>query len=77
MTIDLLFSEAERLSREPGAGADVPITQDIKTVSDRLRVRPASIRQANEQLNAFGGVQIVARQFPRRPRQQQLPLGDA
>jgi len=38
VTIDLLFSEAERLSRKPGVGADAPVTQDIKTVSDRLRI---------------------------------------
>ncbi len=77
VTIDLLFSEAERLSRQQGAGADVPVTQDIKTVSNRLGVRPAAVRQAYEQLDALGGVQIVARQFPRSPRQRRLPLGDA
>ena len=46
VTLDLLFSEAERLSRHQGAGADAPIAQDIKTVSDRLGIRPASVRQA-------------------------------
>ena len=76
VTIDLLFSEAERLSQQHGVGADSPVTQDIKTVSDRLGVLPASVRQAYEQLNEWGGVQIVARQFPRGPRQQHLPLGD-
>jgi len=29
VTIDLLFSEAERLSRQHGAGADAPVTCDI------------------------------------------------
>lgn len=77
VTIDLLFSEAERLSRQQGAGADVPVTQDIKTVSNRLGIRPACVRQAYEQLDALGGVQVVARQFPRGPRQRRLPLGDA
>ncbi len=42
VTIDLLYTEAERLSRQHGAGADAPITQEIKTVSDRLGMRPAS-----------------------------------
>ncbi len=76
VTIDLLYTEAERLSRQHGAGTDAPITQDIKTVSDRLGIRPASVRQAYEQLDALGGVHIVARQFPRGHRQQQLPLSD-
>ena len=38
VTIDLLCTEAERLSLQYGAGADAPVTQDIKTVSDRLRI---------------------------------------
>ena len=63
VTIDLLFSEAERLSLQQGAGADAPITYDIKAVSQRLGIRPASVRQAYEQLNALGGVHILARQF--------------
>ncbi len=73
VTIDLLFSEAERLSRQQGAGADVPVTYDIKEVSQRLGIRPVSVRQAYEQLDALGGVHILARQFPGR-REQQMPL---
>ncbi len=63
VTLDLLFSEAERRSRQPGAGAEAPVTYDIKAVSQRLGIRPASVRQAYEQLDALGGVQILARQF--------------
>ena len=76
VTIDLLYTEAERLSRQHGAGDNAPVTQDIKTVSDRLGRRPVSVRQAYEQLDALGGVQIVARRFPRGKRQRRLPLGD-
>jgi hypothetical protein len=76
VTIDLLYSEAERLSQQQGAGRDAPITYNIKSVSERLGIRPASVRQAYEQLDALGGVHIVARQFPRGRRQQQLPLSD-
>jgi hypothetical protein len=77
VTIDLLFSEAERLSRQQGAGEDSPVTYNIKTVSERLGIRPASVRQAYEQLDALGGVHIAARQFPRRrERQISLPLDD-
>lgn len=76
VTIDLLYSEAERLSRQQGTGGDAPITYNIKIVSERLGIRPASVRQAYEQLDALGGVHIVARQFPSGRRQQQLPLSD-
>ena len=77
VTIDLLYSEAERLSRHQGAGEDSPVMYNIKTVSERLGIRPASVRQAYEQLDALGGVHIVARQFPRRrERQISLPLDD-
>ena len=77
VTIDLLYTEAERLSRQHGAGAEAPVTQDIKTVSDRLGIRPASVRQAYEELDALGGVHILARQFPRgRIQQRHLPLED-
>ena len=77
VTIDLLFSEAERLSRQHGAGAESPVTYDIKTVSQRLGLRPASVRQAYEQLDALGGVHTLARQFPgRREQPMSLPLDE-
>jgi hypothetical protein len=77
VTIDLLYSEAERLSRQQGADEHAPVMYNIKTVSERLGIRPASVRQAYEQLDALGGVHIVARQFPRRrERQIALPLDD-
>ena len=77
VTIDLLYSEAERLSRQQGTGGDAPVTYNVKTVSERLGIRPTSVRQAYEQLDALGGVHIVARQFPSGRRQQRLPLSDA
>ena len=77
VTIDLLYAEAERVSRQQGAGGDSPVTYNIKSVSERLGIRPASVRQAYEQLDALGGVHIVARQFPRRREQPiALPLDD-
>src|SRR5258708_34891501 len=77
VTIDLLYSEAERLSRQQGAGGDSPGTYNIKSGSERLGIRPASVRQAYEQLDAFGAVHIVARQVPSGRRQQQLPPSGA
>ena len=77
VTIDLLYSEAERLLRQGEAGEASLVTYNIKTVSERLGIRPVSVRQAYEQLDALGGVHIVARQFPRRrERQISLPLDD-
>jgi hypothetical protein len=77
VTIDLLYLEAERLSQRRGAGEDAPVTYTIKSVSERLGIRPASVRQAYEQLDALGGVHILARQFPgRRGQQMSLPLDD-
>src|SRR5260370_34476666 len=64
VTIDLLYSEAERLSQQQGAGGDAPITYNIKSVSERLGIRPASVRQAYEQLDALGGVHILGRRVP-------------
>ncbi len=77
VTIDLLYAEAERLSRPQRAGEESAVTYNIKSVSERLGIRPASVRQAYEQLDALGGVHIVARQFPvRREKQISLPLDD-
>ena len=77
VTIDLLYAEAERLSRQQGAGEDAPVTYNIKSVSERLGIRPASVQQAYEQLDALGGVHIFARQFPqRREQQRSLPLDE-
>jgi hypothetical protein len=77
VTIDLLYAEAERLSQQQGAGEDSPVTYNMKTVSERLGIRPASVWQAYEQLDALGGVHILARQFPGGRRQRQLPLDDS
>src|SRR5260370_34063675 len=50
VTIDLLYSEAERLSRQQGAGGDVPVTYDIKSVSARVGIRVTSVQQDHQAL---------------------------
>src|SRR5258708_12104342 len=40
VTIDLLYSEAERLSRQQGAGGDSPVTYTIKSVIERTGIQP-------------------------------------
>lgn len=77
VTIDLLFNEAEREAQHPQASQGAPVTYNIKEISDRLGIRPAAVREALEQLDALGGVHILARQFPRTRRQQPpLPLDE-
>jgi len=70
---DLFFSQAPPATENQAAEA-VPATYDIKRVSLRLGLSPTQVRTAYEQLNAIGGVHIIARQFPRRREQQPLSL---
>ena len=43
VTIDLLYSEAERLSQHQEAGGDSPVTYNIKRVSELPGIRTASL----------------------------------
>ncbi len=70
---DLVYTQALRATENQAAEA-VPATYDIKRVSLRLGLSPTQVRTAYEQLNAIGGVHIIARQFPRRREQQPLSL---
>jgi hypothetical protein len=77
VTMDLLYTQAQRVSRQQGTGETSPVTYDIKATSQRLGVRPVEIQRAYEHLEALGGVHILARQFPNRQRQQlRLPLAE-
>ena len=70
---DLLYTQALRISAGQLPNEASPVVYDIKTVSERLGMRPALVRRAYEQLSELGGVHILARQFP-KPRDQQLSL---
>lgn len=77
VTMDLLFDEAARQAQHPQADQAGPVTYNIKEISTRLGIRPAAVREALEQLDALGGVHILARRFPRARRQQPpLPLDE-
>src|SRR5258708_16781089 len=59
VTIDLLYAEAERLSRQQEAGGDAPVTYNIKTVSEPPRIRPASARQGHRPAHGLGWGRIM------------------
>ena len=72
---DLVYTQAQRVSAGQLPNEASPVVYDIKTVSERLGMRPAEVRRAYEQLAELGGVHILARQFPKpRDRQVSLPL---
>jgi len=66
---DLLYTQAQRVSAGQLPHEASPVVYDIKTVSERLGLRPAEVRRAYEQLSELGGVHILARQFPKRREQ--------
>ena len=66
---DLLYTQAQRVSAGQLPDEASPVVYDIKTVSERLGMRPAEVRRAYEQLSELGGIHILARQFPKRREQ--------
>ena len=73
VAIDLLYTQAQRISQEQVPDEAQQVVYNIKQVSDRLGLRPHVIRRAYEQLEERGALHIDARSFPTR-RKQQLPL---
>jgi hypothetical protein len=69
---DLLYTQAQRISAGQLPDEASPVVYDIKTVSERLGMRPAEVRRAYEQLSELGGVHILARQYP-KPRERWEP----
>ena len=73
VAIDLLYSQAQRISQEQVPDEAQQVVYNIKQVSDRLGLRPSVVRKAYEQLEERGALHIDAKSFPPR-RRQQLPL---
>ena len=73
VAIDLLYTQAQRISQEQVPDEAQHVVYNIKQVSDRLGLRPPVVRKAYEQLEERGALHIDARSFPTR-RKQQLPL---
>jgi hypothetical protein len=73
VAIDLLYTQAQRISQEQVPDEAQHVVYNIKQVSDRLGLRPHVIRKAYEQLEERGALHIDAKSFPTK-RKQQLPL---
>ena len=73
VAMDLLYTQAQRISKELLPAQVEQVTYNIKEVSDRLGLRPHVVRKAYEQLEERGALHIDAKSFPTR-RKQQLPL---
>ena len=73
VAIDLLYTQAQRISQEQVPDEAQRVVYNIKEVSDRLGLRPSVVRKAYEQLEERGALHIDAKSFPPR-RRQQLPL---
>ncbi len=73
VAIDLLYTQAQRISQEQVPDEVQQVVYNIKQVSDRLGLRPHVIRKAYEQLEERGALHIDAKSFPTK-RKKQLPL---
>jgi len=73
VAVDLLYTQAQRISQEQVPDEAQQVVYNIKQVSDRLGLRPHVIRKAYEQLEERGALHIDAKSFPTK-RKQQLPL---
>jgi len=73
VAIDLLYTQAQRISQEEVPDEAQQVVYNIKQVSDRLGLRPPVVRKVYEQLEDRGALHIDAKSFPTR-RKQQMPL---
>jgi hypothetical protein len=66
---DLVYSQAMLIMKEPSTDQPEEVVADIKTVSDRLALRPSALCTAYEALAERGAVRINERILP-KPRHQ-------
>ena len=71
---DLVYAQAMRMANEPTSDQSREVVADIKTVSDRLGLRPSAVRTAYEALAERGAVRIDERILPKPRHQLSLPL---
>jgi hypothetical protein len=71
---DLVYTQAIRMANEPRADQSKEVVADIKTISDRLGLRPSAVRTAYEALAERGAVRIDERILPKSRHQLSLPL---
>jgi hypothetical protein len=71
---DLVYTQAMRMANEPSSDQPEEVVADIKTISDRLGLRPSAVRSAYEALAERGAVRIDERILPKPRHQLSLPL---
>ena len=58
---DLIYTQAMRMANEPTPDQSEDVVADVKTVSERLGLRPSAVRAAYEALAERGAVRIDER----------------
>ncbi len=71
---DLVYSQAMRMARASSFDENEDLIADVKTVSERLGLRPGAVRAAYEALAERGAVRIDERVLPKPRHQLSLPL---
>ena len=71
---DLVYTQAMRMANGSTSDQSKDFVADIKTVSDRLGLRPSAVRAAYDALAERGAVRIDERVPPRPRHQLSLPL---
>ena len=71
---DLVYAQAMRMANEPTSDESEDVVADVKTVSERLGLRPSAVRAAYEALADRGAVRIDERVLPKQRHQLSLPL---
>jgi hypothetical protein len=71
---DLIYTQAMRTANEPTSDESEDVVADVKTVSERLGLRPSAVRAAYEALAERRAVRIDGRVLPKQRRQLSLPL---
>ena len=71
---DLIYTQAMRMAEHPSSAQTEDLVADVKTVSERLRLRPSAVRAAYEALAERGAVRSDERVLPKQRRQLSLPF---
>jgi hypothetical protein len=71
---DLVYTQAMRMANEQTSDQSEDVVADVKTVSERLGLRPSAVRAAYEALAERGAVRIDEKILPRTRHQPPLPL---
>ncbi len=71
---DLVYTQAMHIANEQTSDESEDVVADVKTVSERLGLRPSAVRAAYEALAERGAVRIDEKILPKPRHQPPLPL---